>query len=117
MESLIYPIFSAPNYLHPMKYLKWIFTIFFAAMLASFKPTRQTPSYDDYPVYSGHDLGVAYSPFKTVFKVWAPKASEVKLRLYAAGDGGKALKTVNLAKAGQGTWAVTLKGNQKNKYY
>jgi len=100
-----------------MKYLKWIFIIFFTVMLASFKPARQIPSYDDYPVYTGHDLGVTYSPLKTVFKVWAPKASEVKLRLYAAGEGGEALQTVNLAKAGQGTWTITLKGDQKNKYY
>jgi pullulanase len=100
-----------------MKYSKWIFIIFFTAMLTSFKPARQTPSYDDYPVYTGHDLGVAYSPLKTVFKVWAPKASEVKLRLYAAGDGGEALQTFNLAKAESGTWAISLKGDQKNKYY
>jgi pullulanase len=100
-----------------MKCLKWIFVILFTAMLTSFKPILQIPSYDDYPVYTGHDLGVAYSPLKTVFKVWAPRASEVKLRLYAAGDGGEALQTVNLAKASDGTWAITLKGDQKNKYY
>lgn len=86
-------------------------------MLASFKPVWQTPSYDDYPVYTGHDLGVTYSPLKTIFKVWAPKASEVKLRLYAAGDGGEALQTINLGKTESGTWAITLKGDQKNKYY
>lgn len=100
-----------------MKRLKWIFLILFTAMLTSFKPTRQIPSYDDYPVYSGNDLGVKYTPQKTLFKVWAPKASEVKLRLYTAGDGGEARQTVTLAKAGEGVWVITLKGDQKNKYY
>jgi len=100
-----------------MKHLQLVCVILFISMLTSFKPPAQMPSYDDYPAYTGHDLGVTWSPLKTVFKVWAPKASDVKLRLYAAGDGGAPLRTVNLQKGTNGTWAVTLKGDQKNKYY
>jgi pullulanase len=100
-----------------MRSLNFIFPILFTVMLISFKPTRQIPSYDDYPVYTGHDLGVTYTPLKTIFKVWAPKAFEVKLRLYAAGDGGNALETINMAKAANGVWATTIQKNLKNKYY
>jgi pullulanase len=100
-----------------MKYLNLILLIVATSMLTSFKKTRQAPSYDDYPVYTGHDLGVNYSPLKTVFKVWAPKATEVKLRLYTAGDGGKAISAVDMAKSTNGIWAAEIKKDIKNKYY
>ncbi|OJW17477.1 MAG: type I pullulanase [Mucilaginibacter sp. 44-25] len=70
-----------------------------------------------YPVYNGTDLGVTYSPAKTLFKVWAPGASAVKLRLYANGEGGTALKTIDLTRKDNGTWAVSIPGNIKNRYY
>jgi pullulanase len=100
-----------------MKYLKIISTLVFIAMLISFKPVQKADLFDDYPIYTGHDLGVNYSPQKTVFKVWAPKASEVKLRLYDAGNGGEAINTTNLEKGNQGTWQVTINKDLKNKYY
>lgn len=84
---------------------------------ASFKSSGQDRSYDDYPVYSGNDLGVNYSPAQTVFKLWAPTAAAVKLRLYAAGDGGKALHTISLVKEKDGVWEKVLKQDLKNKYY
>ncbi len=86
-------------------------------MLASFKPAQQTDAFNTYPVYSGNDLGVNYSPTQTVFKVWAPKASEVKLRLYSAGDGGEAISATNMIKGIDGTWQLTVSKNLKNKYY
>ncbi len=73
--------------------------------------------YEDYPVYTGSDLGVRYSPGNTVFKVWAPYAEEVKLRLYRSGDGGEAYKTFGLAKGNSGTWQTTIAGDQKNQFY
>ena len=71
----------------------------------------------DYPPYAGKDLGVNYLPVKTVFKVWAPNAVAVKLRLYAAGNGGSPFRTINLTQANQGTWETTVNQNIKNKYY
>ncbi len=100
-----------------MKYLNCALTIVFIVMLTSFKPVMQIASFDDYPVYTGNDLGVNYSPSKTAFKVWAPMASEVKLRLYAAGDGGLPLRTVDLQKDISGTWTLVIKEDLKNKYY
>jgi len=87
------------------------------ALSASFKPVGNVPSYDDYPVYSGNDLGVSWSPAQTTFKVWAPTATAVKLRIYAAGDGGKALHTISLEKAQDGVWKKAVKGDLKNQYY
>ncbi|HVW15649.1 MAG TPA: type I pullulanase [Mucilaginibacter sp.] len=98
--------------------LKTILTLILITVLStSFKPSRTLPSYDDYPAYSGNDLGVNYSPARTVFKIWAPTASAIKLRLYVAGDGGKALDTISLAKASQGVWETTIDRDLKNTYY
>jgi pullulanase len=100
-----------------MKYFNFILTIVFISMLTSFKPAQQAGLFDKYPVYTGHDLGVKYSPLKTVFKVWAPKASEVKLRLYNAGDGGAAISTIAMVKGIKGVWALVVPKDLKNKYY
>ncbi len=74
-------------------------------------------AFNNYPVYTGKDLGVKYSTLKTVFKVWAPRASEVKLRLYDAGDGGEAFSTIYMAKGSKGVWKIVVDKNVKNKYY
>jgi len=100
-----------------MKYPYFILIIIIAILITSFKLARQQTSFDDYPVYTGNDLGVTYSPLKTVFKVWAPKASAVKLSLYTAGSGGKAISTSDLLKSSNGTWDLTIKKDLKNKYY
>ncbi len=73
--------------------------------------------YKSYPVYGGKDLGLTYSPKSSLFKLWAPTATQVKLKLYDAGIEGKPVKEAVMAKAGNGVWAVTLDGNQKGKFY
>src|SRR5579875_2031692 len=88
-----------------------------AVLLTSFKPAIQSGDYDNYPVYSGNDLGVTWSPSKTTFKIWAPTARAVKLRLYAAGEGGKALYTILLSKEPNGVWQTVVNRNLKNTYY
>ena len=86
-------------------------------LLTSLKPVQNTGGFTGYPVYNGNDLGVAYAPQKTVFKVWAPMASAVKLRLYDAGNGGDATAQIYLDKAANGVWQTVVKKDVKNKYY
>jgi pullulanase len=76
-------------------------------------------SYDDYPVYNGTDLGVHYAAAATSFKVWAPKASEVMLRLYKTGDSrdSVALSAVSMTKSENGTWSVMIGNDLKNNFY
>ncbi len=101
-----------------MSYLKPILALIILSVVTiSFKPIKQLPSFDDYPVYAGNDLGVNYSPGKTVFKIWAPTAKAVKLRLYEAGEGGKALQIIQLNRADQGVWEIGIKQDLKNRYY
>lgn len=74
-------------------------------------------NFKDYPVYNGSDLGVTYSSEKTIFKIWAPKASQVRLRLYKEGNGGEALSMHDLIKQQQGVWQVILKQDLANVFY
>ena len=68
-------------------------------------------------VYSGKDLGVRYKGAITSFKIWTPRASEVLLRLYAAGDGGQPLEQIKLLPARQGIWETIVHKNIVNRYY
>lgn len=81
---------------------------------------------DSFYTYDEGDLGATYSPEQTVFKVWSPKATEVKLNLYATGsdeeEGAENLGTYDLKKqmssrGWNGVWTVTVEGDLKNVYY
>jgi type I pullulanase len=76
--------------------------------------------------YDGNDLGATYSPEKTVFKVWSPTATEVKLNLYATGSddepnaanlGSYDLEKVMDGEDWNGVWTVTVNDDLKNVYY
>ena len=76
--------------------------------------------------YTGGDLGANYSPEKTVFKVWAPKSTEVTLNRYATGSdsepGAANLGTVPMEKLMDGdkwtgVWTATVEGDIVNTYY
>lgn len=67
-------------------------------------------------VYDGK-LGVELTENQTVFRLWAPTASEVKLNLFAAGNGGTAEKTVSLVKGEKGVWSHTENSVLNGKYY
>jgi pullulanase len=96
---------------------KYMLTTAIVLMLLTVKANAQTPDpYDKYPVCH-QELGVNWSAKKTSFKVWAPKATVVKLKLYNEGAGGEPMKVFNLEKGAGGSWKTTIKQNLKNKYY
>lgn len=70
-----------------------------------------------FPSYQGSDLGSTYSPEQTNFKVWAPTAGAVVIRIYNEGLKGKPVLTDSMKKDIQGTWVYHLKGDWKNKFY
>lgn len=74
-------------------------------------------AFADYPEYTGSDLGMNYTPQRTIFKLWAPSAAAVRLHLYAAGESRNAEQTVLLKKGAAGVWQATLEGDQKGKFY
>lgn len=73
--------------------------------------------YRTYPPYNGKDLGVTYSPEKTVLKVWSPPAGEMKLKLYRTSTGNDLLEEISCRKDADGIWIAELKGDRKNQYY
>ena len=76
---------------------------------------------------------MVYSKVKTIFKLNAPTSVEVdgntgastqitpkntvKVRVYNAGEAGKAVKTVKMKASGKDRWEATIKGDLAGKYY
>ncbi len=71
--------------------------------------------------YNGNDLGAVYTKKATTFKVWAPTASRVAVRLYTTGssdeEGAAEISTTTMNKGKNGVWSVKIDGDLKNKYY
>ena len=69
--------------------------------------------------YPGTDLGATWSPEQTCFRLWAPTAEEVRLRLYTSGDPEceDLMCQVNMDPGANGTWFVALPGNLHGTYY
>lgn len=104
------------------------------AMILAFSPVASALNSDaqanfektyeqlDSLAYSGDDLGAVYSKEGTTFKVWAPTAEKVVLKLYSTGSdseqGAKALAQHEMDyDSTNGVWSVTAKGNLAGVYY
>lgn len=77
----------------------------------------QLDSFDKYPSYYGSDLEVVYTPEQSIFTLWAPTASKVRLNLYAAGDGGEPEEQIEMNAADDGTWKINIDRDLKGKFY
>ena len=73
--------------------------------------------FNTYPYYEGDDLGVLWSKEKTTFRIWAPTASQVELRIYKHGAGGSAIRIDQFQRAEKGTWTIFLRGDLNGYYY
>ena len=78
---------------------------------------KDETTYDRYPVYRGDDLELTYSPEGSSFRLWAPSAERVRLRLYGAGEGGGPLLTQSMDASSDGTWTAELPGDRKGLFY
>ena len=70
-----------------------------------------------YPYYGGNDLGVTYSKTQTTFRIWAPTANAVELRIYKQSQGGSAIRIDQFEKAENGTWIINLHGDLNGYFY
>lgn len=73
--------------------------------------------FSTYPHYAGSDLGVTWSESMSFFRLWAPTAKRVEIRLYLEGKSGKPLKVISMEKAESGTWIHQEPGNLEGKFY
>ena len=62
-------------------------------------------------------MGALWTPEKTVFRLWAPTAERVRLRLFREGTGGAALKELELKPGERGLWSAEAAGNLHGVYY
>lgn len=74
-------------------------------------------SYDSYPVYDGDDLELVYTPSRSVFTLWAPTATNVRLNLYDTGEGGAPAQQLAMGRADSGTWRTTVERDLKGMFY
>ena len=72
------------------------------------------------PYYPGEDLGAVWTPEHTVFKLWAPTAQRVTLRLFATGTDEEPdaalLGEHPMVSAGQGVWCAAVDGDLNGVY-
>lgn len=75
--------------------------------------------------YNGDDLGVTYTPAKTIVKAWAPTSLNLKLRLFDNGTptwvsptkGNDTYTEHQFVLGESGVWTVELDGDMHGKYY
>lgn len=96
--------------------MKRLFMLPFLLSLFNHAKT-QSADYNTYPVYTGKDLGLTYSPLQSTFKIWAPTAEDAQILFYKTARVNKPVSKANMKRADGGAWAVVIAGNLKGIYY
>ena len=78
-----------------------------------------TPDFESAFTYEGTDLGAVWTKDRTDFRVWAPTAEAVVLRIYHSGTPGMddLLDQREMKPDVQGTWVAHCNGNLNGLYY
>lgn len=66
--------------------------------------------------YSGDDLGAVYGPQATAIKLWAPTAKDVRVLLFNDAT-DVSCRIIPMARARDGVWSASLKGDLDGNYY
>lgn len=91
--------------------------IAFVVLFASLNGLAAQESKIDYPVYTGKDLGLTYTPTAATFKIWSPTATAAKLNIFKSDLSGTAVRSITMNKGDYGVWQITVPENLKNSYY
>ncbi len=73
--------------------------------------------FNAYPHYEGNDLGVNSSKEQTRFRIWAPTAVQVELRIYDSPSDDAAIRIDQFERAENGTWVISLQGDLNGYFY
>ena len=78
-----------------------------------------SPVFEEKYTYTGTDLGTVWSREQTCFRLWAPTAKSVSIKLYQSGDPEKddLLEVIPMTADIQGTWVAEKSGNLNGIYY
>ncbi len=94
--------------------MRYFFLFFFLFRSSVFLAQDHTAKY---PVYKGNDLGLTYTPKQSTFKIWSPTAVAARINFYKTDLGGVSDRTVQMEKAANGVWTITIPQNLKDQYY
>lgn len=75
-----------------------------------------SPTWEEYPP-AGTALGAFCDPGETTFRLWAPTADRVTLRLYRDGSRGEPYSTLPLERGRRGLWTRVCPGDLDGVYY
>ena len=78
-----------------------------------------TKEFEDKYTYTGDDLGSTWTKEATTFRLWAPTAESVKVKLYESGSASNSnlIETVDMKADVNGTWVVTKEGDLNGVFY
>lgn len=88
----------------------------YGAMAVGLNNIYNTQKFEELYTYNG-DLGARYTSNETTFKLWAPTATEVDLKLYDNGIDGSAAAIYSMTKQDKGVWTYTASGDLHQTYY
>lgn len=71
--------------------------------------------FDDLPT-TNKELGMLYTPYKTIFRVWSPLKDKITLFIYNDGEGLER-KAYVMSRGNDGVHEATIKGDLKGKFY
>lgn len=83
---------------------------------AEWKALFESAEFRESYTYEGNDLGAVYAPERTAFKVWAPTAERVVLKLYESG-GGQETVALEMERSERGVWQKSVEGDLAGVYY
>ena len=73
--------------------------------------------YLDYPTYDGSDLELTVNSSGTHWRLWSPEAEAAKLYIYPSGLNTKAIATIDMTSAQNGTWIASSPQQLYGKFY
>lgn len=91
-------------------------TLLMSSLFYSIPLRGQASNATVWPLYTGSDLGISYTPASTRFTVWAPLASAARLHLYREAVGGIA-RRIEMQPGEQGSWSAVVPENCEGLYY
>lgn len=78
-----------------------------------------SPVFEEKYTYTGNDLGAVWSREKTSFRLWAPTAEFVSIKLYRTGnpENDDLLEILSMTPDVRGTWVAERQGDLNGVYY
>ena len=78
-----------------------------------------TEAFEEAYTYEGNDLGAIWCADKTVFRLWAPTATNVKVNLYKSGVDGTddLIEQLEMIADVNGTWVAEKEGDLNGTFY